>query len=542
MSPVVAPPPQALRLQIERPPSRAAPRVHAWREPLAVCTLAFAAYAALGLYTTLELDLVLGDAESRLTHAYYVWWNAPTKLTAIGFYWPPLQTLALLPAAAVRPLSTSLAALPLTSAFFGALLVTVVDRALALAPLDRRLRWAITGAFALNPMIAYFATNGMSETLYLALLTAGLFFFVRWSLTQRWQDLPLMGFAFALGALARYEVAFWVPLVVAGVIAILVARHAAPDRIEGSTLALLAPVAYGLLLWVFVNWTITGDPTAFLQVASRPDVHAAGSPLELIAKVLAIHLALFPPALLLGVALLGGGAARRNVTAIVLGAALLLNAATTIAFLLYTPEAIPLLLRYNMRAIPIALVAAAWLFTRVSSRRRTIAALATLGVLAVSNVATGATMLRAPDQLGEWAFLHGLASGESQGGKPGPEGPDLSVSDQKEMAAYVRAHIRGQNAVLVDDSQTFGVILLDGYPDRYLDRIDVSDSRWLEVRGNPVGHVRYVLVNRNATRPRDPVFYDRILARYPGLGRGRPPGFLRLVHENPTYALYRVVG
>jgi hypothetical protein len=542
MSPVVAPPPRARRLQIERPPAPAPPRVHAWREPLAVFTLAFAAYAALGLYTTLGLDIVLGDAESRLAHAYYVWWNQPTKLTAIGFYWPPLQTLALLPGAAVRPLATSLAALPLTSAFFGAVLVMFVDRALAFAPLDRRLRWAIAGAFAVNPMIAYFATNGMAETLYLALFAGGLFFFVRWTLTQRWQDLPLMGLAFALGALARYEIAFWIPLVVAGVIAILFARRASPDRIEGSTLAILAPVAYGLLLWVFVNWTITGDPTAFLQVASRPELEPTGSSLELIGKAFATHVALFPVTLLLGLGLVVGGVGRRNVTALVLGASLFVNVVTTIAFLLYTPEAAPLLLRYNMRGIPVALIAAAWLLSRVPRPRRTLAATVTLAVLLLSNAATGLTMLRADDQLGESAFLHGLARLENQDGKPGPKGPGLSMADQEDMAAYVRANVAGQNAVLVDDSQSFGVILHDGHPERYLDRIDVSDRRWLAVRGDPVGRVDYVLVNRNATRAGDPVFYDRILDLYPGLGHGRPPAFLRLVHQNPTYALYRVAG
>ena len=55
------------------------------------------------------------DGEARLAHAFFALWNQPAKLAAIGTYWPPLETLALLPFAAIRPLATSLVALPLSS-------------------------------------------------------------------------------------------------------------------------------------------------------------------------------------------------------------------------------------------------------------------------------------------------------------------------------------------------------------------------------------------------------------------------------------------
>jgi hypothetical protein len=62
----------------------------------------------------------------------------------------------------------------------------------------------------------------------------------------------------------------------------------------------------------------------------------------------------------------------------------------------------------------------------------------------------------------------------------------------------------------------------------------------LRIRDHPRGQVRYFLVERGATRSRDPVFYDRILDAYPSLTRGRTPDFLRLVHENRTYALFQI--
>jgi len=89
---------------------------------------ATAAYGALGLWLVLREHVLVYDGLARLSHAYFVWWNAPPKLTAIGFVWPPIATLMFLPFAAIKPLATSLAALPLSSAVFGALLLVMLNR------------------------------------------------------------------------------------------------------------------------------------------------------------------------------------------------------------------------------------------------------------------------------------------------------------------------------------------------------------------------------------------------------------------------------
>ena len=545
MSPLVTRPPSlGGELLEERLRPAAEPRderaIVGLREPLSIFTLAFAFYAAVGLYSTLGLDIVLGDAQSRLAHAYFVLWNEPEKLTAIGFYWPPLQTLVLLPLAAVKPLATSLAALPLTSAIFAAGTLVVLDRALAVTQIDRALRWALLAAFGLNPMIVYFAGNGMAESLYLFFLATALYLFVRWTVEPRWYDLPVAGLAFGFGILSRYEVAFWLPLVVVGVIAVQMRRREPVAKIEAAMLGVAIPGLYGLLLWTYVTWSITGDPTAYLAVASRPDLPPAGTATELTLQTLAIHLTLFPPAPLLAVILLGLAVVRRSVVALVLGGALLLNALGTIAFLVRTLEDIPLLLRYNMRAMPLTIVALAWLLAQLAPQRRRVVALTALGALVLAIPATAATMATARYQLGEAAFLEGIRTGTSQNGRPGPRGPGIDVEAQKEMADWIRAHVPGRNAILADDSQSFGVMLQDGHPERYLDRVDVSDERWAAVRDDPVGRVRFVLVQRGATRGRDPVFYDRILDAYPTLGTGKPPPFLRLAHQNGTYLLFAV--
>ena len=70
------------------------------------------AYATLGLWLVLEKHIVVFDGLSRLSHAYFVWWNDPPKLAAIGFVWPPIATAVFLPLAAIRPLDNEEGAAP----------------------------------------------------------------------------------------------------------------------------------------------------------------------------------------------------------------------------------------------------------------------------------------------------------------------------------------------------------------------------------------------------------------------------------------------
>jgi hypothetical protein len=193
--------------------------------------------------------------------------------------------------------------------------------------------------------------------------------------------------------------------------------------------------------------------------------------------------------------------------------------------------------------MPLTVVAGAWLLSLAPVARRSRGAALLLAGLVLSAPASAATMLVTNNELGESAFLRGLISGASQDGRPGPKGSGISVADQREMARFVVAHVRGRNAILTDDSQTFGVILADGHPDRYFDRIDRGDEAWFAARDRPVGRVDYLLVKRSATRARNRVFFDRIVDAYPALGSTeRPPRFVRLVHANPTFALYLVRG
>ena len=123
MSSIVADPPKGAAPRAPEavsPATRGKVRPPGRRSQLALFLASFTVYAAIGLKVVVLQHVVVPDGWARLAHAYFVFYNHPPKLAAIGFIWPPLMTLVFLPIAWISPLSTSLAALPLTSAFFGA--------------------------------------------------------------------------------------------------------------------------------------------------------------------------------------------------------------------------------------------------------------------------------------------------------------------------------------------------------------------------------------------------------------------------------------
>jgi hypothetical protein len=53
------------------------------------------------------------------------------------------------------------------------------------------------------------------------------------------------------------------------------------------------------------------------------------------------------------------------------------------------------------------------------------------------------------------------------------------------MAEHVKENVTARRAILADNAQTFGVILLSGRPALLFDRIDEGDGAWKEILGDP---------------------------------------------------------
>src|SRR5271165_3885670 len=143
-------------------------------------TFAISATAFYGLgYHVLSVNhVVVFDAIDRLTSAYMVWWDAPPKMASIGFATPPVQSLVYILPALIKALATTMIALPLVSALFAGGTLAVVGRLLRRCAVALPIRLVIVVLFAANPLFAFYASNGMSDMIYLFSLSLAVDLFI----------------------------------------------------------------------------------------------------------------------------------------------------------------------------------------------------------------------------------------------------------------------------------------------------------------------------------------------------------------------------
>jgi hypothetical protein len=130
-----------------------------------------------------------------------------------------------------------------------------------------------------------------------------------------------------------------------------------------------------------------------------------------------------------------------------------------------------------------------------------------------------------PYRYDEGAFLAALTTGRDQSHRLA----GLDPRADRAMARYVLAHVHRSDAILTDDAQTFGVVLLSGRPDLFVDQIDHGDARWLQAAEHPYRKVRFLLISDIAI--------DLLNRMYPHPRRG-----LDLLYATRTSRLYAVVG
>jgi hypothetical protein len=504
--------------------------------------IAFVVYFVIGYWFTIEQHVVVFDALDRLTRALLVWHNDPPKLAAIGFLFPPLTTAMFLPFAVIKPLATSLIALPLASSMCAATAIVFLDRTLARCDIAFPLRVPLLLAFGLNPMWVFYAGNGMSEALYSAFLAFSLYTFVSWYATTEPRYLIGSGFGIAFLIVTRYAFIIWAALLAILIGVALVRRRASRIEVEGSVVAFAAPVVYALALWILFNALIVGEPFGWLSSnASDQAVNASGAVEqgtlafnEVSTRLLQLNLGVFPLALLAVPALVVTFLVQRNDMALWLASFIVLGI-VIIGVHAYSSQQEGLLtLRDSMPMYVASFVGAAWVYRSFEAFRPIIWG-ATLVLLVVNLFTAWRAMDTYPFQSMEQAFTRAVSTGQSQEGRTSIGGFTVGIAPEAQMAQYIKDNVRGKNAVLTDNAQTFGVILLTGRPQIFLDRIDKGDSAWNDTLTQPNGEVQYMLANRNRSSG------DLITERYPNADRGTETG-LTPVFRTERYLLLRVAG
>jgi hypothetical protein len=522
------------------------------REVLALFLVAWAAYSAIGYHYIVQHHVFTVDAASRYAHAFFVWHNDPPKLAAVGFIWAPISTLIFLPAAAIRSLSTGMAGLPITTAAFGAGLLVVLYRMFRALEMPKVQALTLVLAFGANPMIVYYSVNGMSEIPYLFFLTFGLFEFVLWFLRREPRYLIVCGIMLSLGLLTRYEVLMWAVILVPIMTVAMIRQRVSRDYLEGALIAFLAPIAYGFGMWLFLNWLIQGNALYWLgsqsgkltaaQIAQLKGEQVPWTQVQIVEKVLSVYWHLYPPTLIvLGVMVVVFVARKgRDLMLPALGAMLLVNVAFIVALISKSHFPGMTQLRYNMRDMPLTLIAVGWLYlvARTAWRRRAIWAV-TLVATVVSIPTTWHTMKTFKYQFLEQAFVRSVEQDKTQEGTKSigwvlHKGAYYSVGidDSNAMGKYILGLHLKKNQILTDDAQTFWVMLASGRPDLFLDRIDQGDAHWLDVMQAPRGRVKYFLVTRQSD--------DIINNHFANITQGGVP-WAKLVHTDGRFYLLRIV-
>lgn len=537
---VRGPHPRGTPLDVE--PHGARQPVPGWRWGLAVFGVAFVAYFAIGYWFTVDQHVVVFDAMDRLTRALLVWHNDPPKLAAIGFVFPPLTTAMFLPFAVVKPLATSLVAIPLASALCAAVAMVFLDRTLARCDMPAALRIPLLLAFGLNPLWVFYAGNGMSEALYSAFLAFSLYTFVSWYATTEPRYLIGSGFGIAFLIVTRYAFIIWAVLLAVLIGVALVRRRASRIEVEGSVVAFAAPVVYALALWILFNALIVGEPFGWLDSQSSDQAVNASGALDsgsvafnqVSQRLLELNVGVFPVALVVVPALVVTFLAQRNDMALWLASFIVLGIVIIGVHAYAAQDESLLTLRDSMPMFVASLIGAAWVYRSFEAFRPVIWAVA-LGLLVVNLFTAWRAMDTYPFQSLEQAFVRSVETGKSQEGETSLGGFRVGVAPEARMAQYVKDNIDGKDAILTDNAQTFAVILLSGRPQTFLDRIDRGDSAWNDVLEKPFGEVDYMLLNR------DTASGDRITARYPRADAGRERGLTPLLRTD-RYLLVRVAG
>lgn len=234
-----------------------------------------AVYLGVGYWLQVRHGFILGDALSRVSAAQSVLFSRDPHLAAIGFIFTPLTAMVQIPVIGLSPLFPDLAARAYSgtviSAFF---MAGAVVQILSMGT-DRGLpRWysaTIATLFALNPMIIFYGSNGMSEAPFIFLITWAVRRLIMWMVDDDVHHLIAAGgIAMGLAYLTRYDAVAC--LVAAGVlVGVTTYRRARrPPRFARALLDVIVisgPGSVAFIAWAIASWLITGE--GFAQFTSQ---------------------------------------------------------------------------------------------------------------------------------------------------------------------------------------------------------------------------------------------------------------------------------
>jgi len=242
-----------------------------------------ALYFAVGHSLLMRYNLFDPDATSRVANAGYVLMSRDPHLSAIGFVWNPLPSLAEVPILLFSrwwpELRTHGLAGVVQSALFMAAAALVVRGIAADRGLGSGWRHMAVACFALQPMIVVYGASGMSEAAELFCLLWCVRHLMRWIDDRRIEDLAWAGLALGLGYLARYEV-LAAAAGIAALVAVVAFLRGSPGRaaaVAAHLSVLLLPIVTVVAAWALTGWVVNHELFATLTSQYGNERQVAGA-------------------------------------------------------------------------------------------------------------------------------------------------------------------------------------------------------------------------------------------------------------------------
>lgn len=251
--------------------------------------LVFCAEFAFGIYLNSQ-GVILGDAMSRTANAFYVLYCRPYRLASMGLVWNPLPSVLQLPFVLLsklwRPFVTSGISMSFVSAIFAGWIVKTLLNTFHQLGVSRTHANICTGLIVVNPYFVFYGANGMTELMMGAAMIQVICSFTLWMRKGTASHLMVMGFSFVIMFLIRYEaIPFAVFIALGMVLHIFFSKKEAkyfPNEkleplwyTEGTMWVTFLPIIYTVLVWIFYNWSITGNALYFVNSGYSMSAYSA---------------------------------------------------------------------------------------------------------------------------------------------------------------------------------------------------------------------------------------------------------------------------
>ncbi|MEA5077701.1 MAG: hypothetical protein VB013_03950 [Anaerolineaceae bacterium] len=478
-------------------------KVHLKRfESLILFLLSLLINLVVAYFLNYVLHIGNGDALSRTANAYYVLYSREPHLAAVGFVWPPLPSILQIP---LLPLTRALGSVffagNILSSLFGAGVIVLTNRLLAHFKFPPAVRWILVVLLQFHPNTLYLFASGMAEPVFLFCVLV--VFLGLYQMPESMRSWVLVGMSLAVAFLVRYET---LPILAGVALAIIVHMWGSDDwrpRTEGWLLAVLTPPVYAIVMWIFFNWTLLGDPLyfyrSFYSLGNASDIARSiglGHPLYLawgnIIESIRVGLTrsfeqnpAYPVMGLLALISIFWHKDRKG-----FGLFIVMLSVTAFSILQVYLGTLANWMRYWFYAAPFALVMAGIVYSHLKPKWHLVFYVALIGLF-LAGTPLSLQAMRAKTVGADEQRLAALVYDPIS--EPALRAKDwywVNLTDAPVVAKEVDK-LSENGLVLVDSSTSFSVIMAAQYPRRlYI----TNDDGFFKVLANPIGTVKYMLV------------------------------------------------